>query len=131
MVLLSIFPARRHHAANPDSPLVSATAPTEGDGAPLVKLLKDGLKDGRVEAQEYALWSLSSITDSASKDAVVQAGGIPPLIKALQSGRLSATAEDPPPWEVRSLCTANVRQPSYRWQDAQRGDEIYALGEPQ
>ena len=30
-----------------------------GGGAPLVNLLKDGLKDGNVEAQEYAHWSLS------------------------------------------------------------------------
>ena len=51
-----------------------------------MRLLKDGLRDGRVEAQEYALWSLSSITDAASKEAVVQAGGIPPLIELATSG---------------------------------------------
>ena len=32
-----------------------------GGGAPLVNLLKDGLKDDNTEAQEYALWPLSSI----------------------------------------------------------------------
>ena len=34
-----------------------------GGVAPLVSLLK-GLSDGRLEAQEYALWSLSLVTDS-------------------------------------------------------------------
>jgi hypothetical protein len=49
----------------------------------LINLLKDGLKDGNVEAQEYALWSLSSITDAVSREAMVATGGIPALIASL------------------------------------------------
>ena len=60
--------------------------------AGLVNLLKDGLKDGRVEAQEYALWSLSQITDTASRESIVDSGAIQPLIKSLQGGKLSAVA---------------------------------------
>ena len=71
-----------------------AQAVGTGGGAPLVNLLKDGLKDGRVEAQEYALWSLSSITDTPSKEAVVQAGAIRPLIAALVGGKISPTAQE-------------------------------------
>ena len=72
---------------------------TAGGGAPLVNLLKDGLKDGRVEAQEYALWSLSALTGSPSSwhteaDAIVNAGGIKPLIAALQGGKLSHVAQE-------------------------------------
>lgn len=67
---------------------------TTGGGAPLVNLLKDGLKDGRVEAQEYALWSLSSISDATAKEAIVQAGGINPLIVSLESGKLSLVAQE-------------------------------------
>ena len=59
---------------------------------PLVNLLKDGLKDGRVEAQEYALRSLLSVTDAASKEAIVDAGCIPPLITAL-GGALARHSE--------------------------------------
>ena len=32
----------------------------------LINLLKDGLKDGNVEAQEYALWSLSNIAHACA-----------------------------------------------------------------
>ena len=67
---------------------------TGGGGCLLVNLLKDGLKDGRVEAQEYALRSLLSMSDAASKEAIVEAGCILPLIAALTSGRLSATAQE-------------------------------------
>ena len=65
-----------------------------GGAAPLVNLLKDGLKDGRVEAQEYALLSLSSITDTASRVAMVEAGCIVPLISSLTSGKLSMVAQE-------------------------------------
>ena len=67
---------------------------TTGGGAPLVNLLKDGLKDGRVEAQEYALRSLLSISEKAAKDAIVEAGVIKPLIAALTGGKLSAVAQE-------------------------------------
>ena len=60
----------------------------------LVNLLKDGLKDGRVEAQEYAVWSLSQITDSAARNAMVSHGCIPPLIASLKGGQLSALAQE-------------------------------------
>ena len=62
--------------------------------AGLVNLLKDGLKDGRVEAQEYAVWSLSQSSDLASREAIVANGGIQPLIASLQGGKLSAVAQD-------------------------------------
>ena len=64
------------------------------NGVPLVNLLKDGLKDGRVEAQEYALRSLLAISDTAAKEAIVEAGCIKPLISALSGGKLSAVAEE-------------------------------------
>lgn len=71
---------------------------TSGGGAQqtagLINLLKDGLKDARVEAQEYALWSLSSITDGASREAIISSGGIAPLIASLESGNLSALAQE-------------------------------------
>ena len=54
------------------------------NGIPLVNLHKDGLKDGRVEAQEYALRSLLSVSDAASKEAIVEAGCIPLLLAAHQ-----------------------------------------------
>ena len=62
--------------------------------APLVNLLKDGLKDGRVEAQEYALRSLLAASDTASREVIVEAGCIVPLIEALRLGKLSAMAQE-------------------------------------
>ena len=53
------------------------------NGVPLVNLLKDGLKDGRVEAQEYALRSLLSVSDAAAKQKIVDAGCIGALIASL------------------------------------------------
>ena len=64
------------------------------NGVPLVNLLKDGLKDGRVEAQEYALRSLLSISDTAAKEAIVEAGCIKPLIASLSGGKISAIAQE-------------------------------------
>ena len=63
-------------------------------GVPLVNLLKDGLKDGRVEAQEYALRSLLSISDTPSREAIVKAGCIKPLIESLRLRKLSAVAQE-------------------------------------
>ena len=62
--------------------------------APLVNLLKDGLKDGRVEAQEYALRSLLAASDTASREVIVEAGCIVPLIESLRLGKLSAVAQE-------------------------------------
>ena len=64
------------------------------NGVPLVNLLKDGLKDGRVEAQEYALRSLLSVSDAAAKQKIVDAGCIGALIASLVSGQLSAIAQE-------------------------------------
>ena len=64
------------------------------NGVPLVNLLKDGLKDGRVEAQEYALRSLLAISDNSAKEAIVEAGCIVPLIETLRQGKLSAVAQE-------------------------------------
>ena len=64
------------------------------NAVPLVNLLKDGLKDGRVEAQEYALRSLLSISDVATKEQMVQAGCIQSLTACLAGGKLSATAQE-------------------------------------
>ena len=43
-----------------------------GGVAPLVSLLKDGLADERVEAQEYSLWSLSMITEATRRATMVE-----------------------------------------------------------
>jgi hypothetical protein len=61
---------------------------------PLVHLLKDGLRDDRVEAQEYALLSLSAISDAPSIEGIAQSGGIEPLIAALRRGQLSSIAQE-------------------------------------
>lgn len=65
-----------------------------GGVAPLVSLLKDGLADGRVEAQEYALWSLSLATDQASRSTIVKEGCIALLIQSLQTGQLPTLAQE-------------------------------------
>ena len=80
-----------------------------GSGRPLVSLLKEGLKDGRVEAQEYALRSLSSITDAASKADIIEAGVIPLLMKALTSGQLSAVHGPPHRYSNRARCHLFIR----------------------
>ena len=65
-----------------------------GGVAPLVALLKDGLKDERVEAQEYALWSLSLVTDAISRATLVREGCIHHLVACLVNGLLSITAQE-------------------------------------
>lgn len=65
-----------------------------GGVAPLVALLKDGLADGRVEAQEYALWSLSLATDAASRATIKDKGGIELLVMCLNTGELSQKAQE-------------------------------------
>ena len=70
------------------------TVAMAGGVAPLVALLKDGLNDGRVEAQEYALWSLSLTTDAASRATIVESGCIDPLIASLKAGKLSPVAQE-------------------------------------
>jgi len=71
------------------------SGPSAGvQGVPLVNLLKDGLKDGRVEAQEYALRSLLAISDTISREAIVEAGCIEALIESLRLRKLSAVAQE-------------------------------------
>ena len=64
-----------------------------GGVAPLVELLKDGLHDENVEAQEYSLWSLSLTTDASRRATMVGAGVIPPLVRSLEGGQLSEIAQ--------------------------------------
>jgi hypothetical protein len=103
-----------------DSQKASAMA---GGVAPLVALLKDGLRDERVEAQEYALslvvlpshrasshlasltssrdtwhryalWSLSLVTDAIARATMVAEGCIGLLVACLAKGLLSAAAQE-------------------------------------
>ena len=85
--------ALRDVAAGESKGKTKTSSASAGGGAPLVNLLKDGLKDGNVEAQEYALWSLSSVGDTASREAIVTAGAIRPLIQSLLGGKISVTAQ--------------------------------------
>ena len=52
------------------------------------------LKDGSLEAQEYALWLLWQSADLASKLSIASAGCAEPIIAILLSGRLSTVAEE-------------------------------------
>lgn len=61
---------------------------------PLVELLKDGLANNRVEAQEYALWSLAIVSDARRGTAMVRAGIIAPLIRCLTSGKIGIGAQE-------------------------------------
>jgi len=76
-----------------DSPASKKSASLK-DGVPLVSVLKEGLIDGRVEAVEYALRSLLSVTDAASKEAIVEAGCVPELIASLTGQKLKAVAQE-------------------------------------
>ncbi|KOO32623.1 hypothetical protein Ctob_013926 [Chrysochromulina tobinii] len=76
-----------------DDAKVQREAAMAGGVAPLVELLKDGLNDHRVEAQEYSLWSLSLTTDASRRQAMVEAGVITPLVQSLSSGQLSEVAQ--------------------------------------
>ena len=67
-----------------------ATIAFSGGVAPLIALLKDR----NVEAQEYALWSLSLATDAAQKVAIAEAGCVEPLLAGLVSGKLSSSAQE-------------------------------------
>ena len=60
---------------------------------PTVDLLKEGLKSNKVEAQEYALWSLSMTADAKRGVMMVKEGIIKPLINVLNGGKISAIAE--------------------------------------
>ena len=60
----------------------------------MVELLKAGLNDDRVEAQEYSLWSLSMISDPSRRKHMAEEGCIPALIQSLRSGKLSADSQE-------------------------------------
>ena len=74
--------------------VVKKKATSAGSALPLVSLLRDGLQDERIEAQEYALRSLSSIEDMSARADMVEAGAIELLVAALAGGRLPAAAEE-------------------------------------
>ena len=57
-----------------------------------VELLKEGLKNDRIEAQEYALWVLSMTGLRASE--MAQVGVIKPLIDSLNSGKLAEDSQE-------------------------------------
>ena len=73
---------------------VSRDAAMAGGVEKLIDLLRDGLKNDRVEAQEYALWSLSVASNPKSIQSMVRAGCIPLLIQALSSGKLSEVGQE-------------------------------------
>ena len=52
------------------------------------------LKDGSLEAQEYALWLLWQSTDMTSKKSIAMAGTARPIIAILLSGSLSEVAKE-------------------------------------
>lgn len=65
-----------------------------GGVAPLVELLKAGLRNDRVEAQEYALRSLTMTTDSTRRRNMVEEGVVPLLIQSLHGGKLHEESEE-------------------------------------
>ena len=65
-----------------------------GGVGPLVDLLKAGLADDRVEAQEYSLWSLSMISDATRRRQMAEDNIIASLIQSLRGGKLSPDSEE-------------------------------------
>ena len=65
-----------------------------GGVGPLVELLRDGLKNERVEAQEYALWSLSMAADAKRAGLMVREGLVAPLIQSLNGAQLGVNAQE-------------------------------------
>ena len=76
-----------------EDPAHQRAAAAAGGVGPLVQLLRSGLEDGRVEAQEYSLWSLSCTSTGDRAQTMVEAGCIPCLVQALTGGQLSAQAQ--------------------------------------
>ena len=52
------------------------------------------LKDGTLEAQEYALWLLWQSNDLASKKSIATAGSVKPIVALLNKGNLSEVAKE-------------------------------------
>ena len=65
-----------------------------GGVAPLVELLRAGLTDDRVEAQEYSLWSLTMTTDPTRRRHMVEEGAISALIQSLRDGKLREESKE-------------------------------------
>ena len=76
-------------AGSSDSREMAVIALAGGVG-PLVAFLKDGY----VEAQEYALWSLSLATEVEQKIKIAEAGCVEPLISVVNKGQLSSDAQE-------------------------------------
>ena len=71
------------------------SAELSGGVASLVNLLKEGIEDGRVEAQEYSLWVLSAVSPQPTIRAeIISAACVPTLVACVMSGQLSATAQE-------------------------------------
>ena len=66
----------------------------DGRHSPVLAPCPQPVCDRRVEAQEYALRSLLSISDTASREAIVEAGCIKPLIAALTGRKISSVAQE-------------------------------------
>ena len=69
-------------------------AAVSGGVAPLVDLLKAGLNDDRLEAQEYALRSLSMVNDQSRRQSMVIEGCIPAVAKCLLLGKISPDSQE-------------------------------------
>ena len=98
--------------AGGDTKKVQRDAVMSGGVQPLVELLQSGLKDGRVEAQEYSLWSLSMITDASRCKDMATLGCIPALIESMSKGQLSADSQEHAAMVLACLCidTGNDEQ---------------------
>ena len=90
--------------AGGDTKKVQRDAVMSGGVQPLVELLQSGLKDGRVEAQEYSLWSLSMITDASRCKDMATLGCIPALIESMSKGQLSADSQEHAAMVLACLC---------------------------
>jgi vacuolar protein 8 len=85
---------RNNNASGGDAKRHQKQAATQGGVAPLVDLLKAGLNDDRVEAQEYALSSLTVINDRNQRRGLVMEGCIPAVIQSLSLGKISPQSQE-------------------------------------
>ena len=84
---------RNNNAEGGEGKKQQRQAAVSGGVAPLVDLLKAGLNDDRLEAQEYALRSLSMINDESKRRNMVEEGCIPAVTQCLALGKLSADSQ--------------------------------------
>lgn len=78
--------------ANDDKDKKEATL--AGGVAPIVELFKDGLKNDRLEPQEYALWSLAFTVDQKRNAAMVSCGIVPALIAAVNGNKIPDISQE-------------------------------------